>query len=279
MMISKDFAVEKAGLIGDPVAHSLSPFLFELLGRRLKHPVAYRALEVPRKDLGSTLKRFQEEGYLGLNVTIPHKEAIVPYLGSLSAEAKAIGAVNVIRFSGRASKGHNTDAAGFQDALEEAGFEARGKDVVVFGSGGAARAVGYALGKGGVRRVRFTARNQEKAKGLAKRLERLFPKTDFRAGPVARAEMWINATPLGMDGFPNRSPAPKDMACELAFDLVYGRLTPFLRQAPSGTRAVDGLGMLVFQALRSWEFWFDPVAPERRRSLGRGILKKLRGAG
>jgi len=116
---------------------------------------------------------------------------------------------------------------------------------------------------------------------LARHFQRLFPKTAFRASLPARAEIWINATPLGMQGFPERSPALRGMpGCELAFDLVYGRRTPFLRQAASmGARAVDGLGMLVFQALRTWEFWFGSMRAAGRRRLARMILKGLqRGA-
>lgn len=269
--------VSKLGLIGSPVGHSLSPVLFELLGRRLRRGLDYQAIEVKPGELGDTLRRLRGEGYMGLNVTIPHKESVIPYLDSLSAEARAIGAVNVIRLARDSVLGHNTDAAGFRDTLEEAGFEARGKDALIFGSGGGARAVGYALGRAGAREVRFVARKPEKAGRLVKELEGLFPKTNFFAGRPRPASILINATPLGMNGFPQMSPAPEGLSCDMAFDLVYGKRTPFLAQALAlGARTADGLGMLVFQALRSWEFWFGPMEPGRRKDVQRDILKKLR---
>ena len=108
-------------------------------------------------------------------------------------------------------------------------------------------------------------------------LGKAFPKTRFSAGQAVAAPLWVNATPLGMKGFPRRSPAPKGLGgCELAFDLVYGRKTPFLKQArASGSKTVDGLSMLAYQALRAWEFWFKPLPAPRRRALKTAIIRGL----
>ena len=131
------------------MSHSLSPKLFSILSRRLGKPIEYKAWAVSPGDFAAALKRFQKDGFRGLNVTIPHKQSAFKKAARLTPEARAIGAVNVLRFSPGGLKGHNTDASGFADALAGARFKARGKDAVIFGAGGAARAVGYALGRGG----------------------------------------------------------------------------------------------------------------------------------
>lgn len=266
----------KAALLGDPVSHSLSPRLFERIGRRLKTAVAYDAIRVPSGDLGCAVAFLRRGKYAGFNVTIPLKESIATQLDALTPEASAIGAVNVVRL-GRRAVGHNTDAAGFQDALLETGFAPKDRGALVFGAGGAARAVGYALGAAGASHVRFSARTVGRARKTARELAKVFPKTRYSAGAATAAPLWVNATPLGMKGFPQRSPAPKKLVgCELAFDLVYGRRTPFLKQARAqDAQTLDGLSMLAYQALRAWEFWFKPLGAARRRALKTAIIRGL----
>ena len=266
----------KAALLGDPVSHSLSPRLFERIGRRLKTAVAYDAIRVGTGDLDCAVAFLRRGKYAGFNVTIPLKESVIGRLDALTPEARAIGAVNAVRL-GRRAVGHNTDAAGFRDALLETGFSPAKRPALVFGAGGAARAVGYALGLCGVSRVRFCARSAPRARQTVRDLGKAFPKTRFSAGQAVAAPLWVNATPLGMKGFPRRSPAPKGLGgCELAFDLVYGRKTPFLKQArASGSKTVDGLSMLAYQALRAWEFWFKPLPAPRRRALKTAIIRGL----
>src|SRR5262249_48928853 len=154
-------------------------------------------------------------------------------------------------------------------ALKRAGVRARGKDALVFGAGGAARAAGWALGREGARRVRFSARTASRASRAARDLGRLFKRTRFSAGAPQPAQLWVNATPLGMKGFPDRTPAPKGLASpEVAVDLVYGRRTAFQRDAARrGARVTDGAAMLAFQALRAWEFWEKPIGARRRGAL------------
>lgn len=269
----------KAGVIGEPVSHSLSPKLFAALSRKLGRAIDYKAYLVAPEELGPRLKQFKAQGFSGLNVTIPHKQSAYKKAARLTPEARAIGAVNVLRFSPGGLKGHNTDAAGFADALAGQGFKARGKDAVIFGAGGAARAVGYALGRAGARGVRFVGRTPKRTQEAARALSARFPRTRFEAGPAIAAALWVNATPLGMKGFARRSPAPSDlnMECEFAFDLVYGRRTPFLIRAKAcGVEACDGLGMLVYQALRAWEFWTRPLAAGRRKILHDQIIGELK---
>lgn len=217
---------ETFGLIGWPLSHSLSPRIFELLGERyVLRPAETLSPEVWR-DLA------------GFNVTIPHKQNVMGFLKDLSPEAAAIGAVNCVH----QGRGYNTDAPGFADALLETGYRAR--RARIYGKGGGARAVFYALEELGVEIV--------------------------TEGP---ADLHINATPLGMKGFPDASPTDELPGCKLAFDLVYGRVTPFMRLAPW---AVDGSAMLVYQALRAWEIWRgQSLTSERRRALKNDIIGKL----
>lgn len=265
----------RLGLLGWPVGHSLSPRIFQSLGERLGVQLSYRAIPLPPSELCSEVESLAAEGYAGLNVTIPHKQAVMKCLDALTPEARQIGAVNAIAFSGGKSKGHNTDAAGFLDALAQAGFQI--DEAVVFGAGGAARAVGWALGSAKARSVRLCARRPQAAKRLAADLKKGFPRTDFSAGPAVEAVLWVNATPLGMEGFPDESPAAKAQ-CRFAFDLVYGRKTAFLRQAQAaGAKTRDGLSMLVFQALRAWEFWRRPLGDRARRRLAGELLREFAG--
>ena len=217
---------ETFGLIGWPLSHSLSPRIFAALGERYElRP-------------GPELKPELWAGLAGFNVTIPYKQAVIPYLSSLSPEAEAIGAVNCVH----EGRGYNTDAPGFADALLETGYRAR--RARIYGKGGGARAVFWALEELGVEVV--------------------------ADGP---ADLHVNATPLGMAGFPDASPALELPGCRLAFDLVYGRVTPFMRQAPW---AVDGSAMLVYQALRAWELWRrKPLTAEGRRALKNDIIARL----
>ncbi len=267
----------RLALLGHPVAHSLSPRIFALLDKTVR----YEALDVPPAGLGKAVERLRRGGCRGFNVTIPHKRAVIPFLTRLTAGARAVGAVNAVRLSRGGALGDNTDAAGFRDALEETGFRARGKDAVIYGAGGAARAVGYALAKMKARRVFFAARRPARAQKLAEDLNKRLGTAVFRdcAPPApAGAALQVNATPLGMRGSSRRSPAPASSwdGCELAFDLVYGNDTPFLRAARSrGVPAIDGLSMLVSQALRAWELWTRPLGRARRKSLKRAIIKEL----
>ncbi|MBI3564716.1 MAG: shikimate dehydrogenase [Elusimicrobia bacterium] len=266
----------RLGLFGRPVSHSRSPRLFAKLARLLKRPIAYEAVEAWPGGLKAAVAVARDAGWRGANVTVPLKEEAAALAASLTPAAKALGAANVLRF-GRTVVGHNTDAEGLRDALRRAGVKARGKDALVFGAGGAARAAGWALAKDGARSVRFTARTPARAKRAARDLARHFPRTRFCAGACAPSQIWINATPLGMKGFPDRSPAPKRLpAPEVAVDLVYGRRTPFLRDAARrGARAESGAAMLVYQALRAWEFWDRPLGAARREALAGPLIEEV----
>jgi shikimate dehydrogenase len=263
----------KLGIFGRPIGHSRSPRLFARLGRLLKRPVSYVAVEV--HDLPDAIATARGLGWRGANVTVPLKEEAAALAGRLTPAAKALGAVNVLRFD-RTVVGHNTDGEGLRDALREAGVEIRGRSVLVFGAGGAARAAGWALAREGAKKVRFCARTKPRAARAARALAPHFRKTVFSAGGAVPSEIWVNATPLGMKGFPDVSPAPRSLPSpESAIDLVYGRRTAFQRDAAArGALVTDGASMLVHQALRAWEYWDKPLGA-RREALAAPLLKEV----
>lgn len=247
---------DRAGVIGDPVSHSLSPAIFAELSKALGRPLEYAAIRVPEGMLGSELERLIHSGYAGVNVTRPHKRAAAGLVDGMDEAAEACGAVNCISFSRGGSKGHNTDADGFLDALAMLGFSPKAQDAVVFGAGGAARAAVWALRRAGAARVTVCARRPETARDLG-----------VEVGAARPAALWVNATPLGWnpdDGAPFAGPA----RCRFALDMTYGRDTAFLRAAKAaGAKTADGRGMLVAQAARGWELWFGPLGEHKRREL------------
>ncbi len=265
----------KLGIFGRPIGHTKSPKLFRALGRELGFKIEYEAVEVMDGGLGEAIARARAKGWSGANVTIPFKLEAAVLAERLTPAAKALGAVNTLRF-GKMVEGHNTDADGLRDALRRSGVIVRGKTALIFGAGGAARAAGWALAREGAKSVRFTGRTTLTATKCARVLAPSFPKTSFSAGAARNADIWINATPLGMKGHPDKSPAGSGLrAPETAVDLVYGKETAFQRQTKRmGARVYDGTGMLACQALRGYEFFTAPLGA-RRAALAERLIKEL----
>lgn len=260
----------RLGLVGDPVSHSLSPVIHAAALRELGVAGTYEARRVPSDGLRSVLA----EKYDGLNVTIPHKEAMATLVSSLSPEAREIGAVNVIVFANGATVGHNTDAWAIGEVLSRAGFSGAGANALVLGAGGAARAVVHALSRAGFS-VQVTNRGEARAKALAAD----FPGVSVvpferREDALASGRVVVNATSVGLasDESPLRSWASARSET-LAIELVYRPLeTRFLREARAhGLMTVDGLDVLVWQAFRSLELWLG-------RSLDRSLIDVMRRA-
>jgi len=270
----------KLGLFGRPVSHSKSPKLFATLSRLLKRQIDYKAVEVKPGHFTATAERSRKAGWRGVNVTIPFKVEAAKYATRLTAAARIIGAVNTLRFEANGSTtGTNTDAPGLRDSLKRGGVVMSGRTVLVFGAGGAARAAGFALACGGAKAVRFTNRTASTATNCVHDLAPCFPKTSFSSGAARNADIWINATPLGQKGNPDKSPAPSSLRPpETAVDLVYGKKTAFQRHAEHlGARTVDGSGMLAFQALRAYEFWTRrSLGPKKRAQLAERLIMELK---
>lgn len=261
-------------LLGDPVAHSLSPLIHNAAFRATGIDAEYHPRRVEPEELPGAVAALREPGVLGANVTIPYKRAVIAYLGALAPAAEAIGAVNtIVRQEDGALLGDNTDAAGFLHGLEGAG-DLHGAPAVVLGSGGAARAVVYAL-LTDLRPETLTiaARSPEKAEALAADLAGLDPDGTLRvvalgaAGAAIRAaRLVVNATPVGMHPDEHATPWPEadDFGpAHTVYDLVYAPAeTRLLREATArGARPIGGMKMLVGQAAASFARWTGTPMP------------------
>lgn len=271
----------RAGVMGWPVSHSLSPRLHGHWLARYKIDGSYEALAVEPADLTEALSRLAEKGFQGVNLTVPHKEAALALADTVDDTARRIGAVNtiVVGKDGELA-GSNTDAFGFIENLRDhvgdqvaAGWS--GRPVTVLGAGGAARAVCTALLDCGVADIRLVNRTVERAVLLAEQLPGLkqcaiiVPWRD-RAEALAGAGLLVNTTVLGMTGQEPLELDLADLPADAAVnDIVYAPLeTTLLAQARQrGNQVVDGLGMLLHQARPGFHAWFgvDPTVDEELR--------------
>ncbi len=262
-------------LIGHPVGHSVSPAFQQAALDHLSIDARYEAMDVSDQDLPAAVDGLRDAETLGANVTVPHKEAVIPFLDEVSDEARLIGAVNTIHNRGGTLVGHNTDASGFLRALrEEARFDPAGKSVLALGAGGSAKAVIVALAREGVDGILIANRTLDRARALAESARSLGVQAeaiplceDAVRAAAARSRLIVNCTSLGMSGGPGegQSPMAADMipAEALVFDLVYNpRMTPLLREAErAGAQALGGLPMLVYQGAAAFEIWTGKNAP------------------
>ena len=264
----------RAAVIGDPVAHSLSPRIFAAFAAAAGVDLRYRAIRVPPASLAAAVRRARSRSWLGWNVTLPHKVAIMPLLDALHDSAREAGAVNVVHFTGGRAVGYNTDGAGLLADLRRLRFAPRGKRALVLGSGGAARAVCAALKRAGVAELGVLARDPAKGADVAAR----FGAAVAAPAALAEAELVVNASSAGLDGRSSPLPArAKLKRGALAYDLVYRPApTPFLRKAKaSGCRTADGTGMLLAQAAETWAIWLrQPLPPAALRKAESAIIRR-----
>lgn len=261
-----------AGVIGWPVAHSKSPLIHRFWLEKLGLDGDYGRFPVHPDRLGEAIRALSALGLRGVNVTVPHKEAVLPYLDSVTRNAKAIGAVNTIRIDEQGRlHGRNTDVHGIWRSLDD--VEARSGRIVLIGAGGAARAAAYALSSYKPEYVTILNRSRERA-------ERLLSEFRLRGevGPldaVPAADLVINASPLGMEGQP---PLPLSLARleshTVVFDMVYAPLeTPLLKEARKRRlRTIDGLTMLIHQADEAFGVFFHASAPRQHDAQLRKLL-------
>ncbi len=246
----------KAGVMGWPVGHSLSPTLHRYWLHENRIVGDYMLLETRPEDLEKTIRTLPEKGFSGANVTIPHKQAATRIVDRIDDGAGRIGAVNAITVEEDGSLlGRNTDVFGFLENLHAAvpEWEATGAPAVILGAGGAARAVAVALLDAGIPEIRLANRTRERAEVLAKDIDpriRVVP-WENRAQALAGAGLLVNTTSLGMAGGPSLELALDTLPETAAVnDIVYRpRETPLLKRARArGHPVADGLGMLIHQA-------------------------------
>lgn len=255
-----------AGVIGDPIGHSLSPAIHNAAFAALGLDWVYVALPTPQGAAEQAVHGMRALGIRGLSVTMPHKEQVIAALDELTADAARLGAVNCITRNGDRLVGDSTDGAGFVAGLDaDFDFDPQGATCVVLGAGGAARSVVLALARAGARSigvVNRTVARAEQAAALAGPVGAAMP-----VDAVAGADLVVNATPLGMD----RGGAGPELPCDpellapgqIVAELIYHPLeTPLMRAALArGCRTSNGTSMLVFQAAVAFEAWTGADAP------------------
>ena len=258
-------ATRVGAVIGDPVAHSLSPIIHNAAFAATGFDGVFVALPVRPADLGAAVAGVRALDLLGLSVTMPHKAAVIGHLDDVRHEAAALRAVNCVVREGDRLVGTNTDGAGFVDALTAGSVDLVGTRVLVLGAGGAARAVVRAVSDAGVAEVGVVNRTTEKAEAAV-----LLGGRDARVADVDDApdyDVIVNATSVGMgvaaeDGV---LPLPVDRlrGGHVVVDLVYEPVDTALLVAArsAGARTVDGVGMLVHQAAHAFTLWTGLSAP------------------
>ena len=273
----------RAFVIGQPIAHSRSPILHGHWLATLGVPGTYERVEVAPSDLGAFIATLRQSGYVGGNVTVPHKTAVLGLVDELDDAARAIGAVNTLWFEGGRLWGGNTDAAGFMAALDQEApdWDAEARTATVIGAGGAARAIVHGLIARGLD-VRLANRSRESADALSQSFARLPAVHALSELPdlLPDTDLLVNTTALGMVGkppldLPLTGLTPGATVC----DIVYAPLeTDLLRQARArGHRAVGGLGMLMHQAVPGFARWFGQtpeVTPALRAAIEADLARR-----
>ncbi|MGI8848585.1 MAG: shikimate dehydrogenase [Pyrinomonadaceae bacterium] len=270
------------GIIGNPVAHSLSPFMHNEAFEFHNLDAVYIPFEV--KNLDEFIERFikketreVELNFKGFSVTIPHKSTIIKHLDFVDETAKAIGAVNTVKIKNGKLYGYNTDAQGFIEPLKNSYGDLGNAKIAVFGAGGAARACVYALGKENAKATIF-ARNIGKAQSLADEFNVQSSKFKVEGESYKNFDIVVNTTPLGTCGeFENKTPATAEQLenVNLVYDLVYNPFeTQFIKEAKKASvPTIGGIAMLVGQAMAQLKIWTGEDAPMKEMSAT--VLKRL----
>lgn len=236
--------------------------------------MSYIPFRVLPEDLPDAVKAIRSLNLLGVNITVPHKENVIPLLDEVDKEAEFIGAVNTVVNSGKKLKGYNTDGRGFMKSLSEAGVSADGKDILIVGAGGASRAVSYYLSEKAARVFLYDI-DKTKAGKLAADLRNI-RNNIFLLEHISGGErpfMIINATPLGLrPGDPLPLDIDRVTPDMVICDLIYKK-TKFLQEAENkGAKTIDGSGMLLWQGVLAFELWTGikpPVDVMRQALLSR----------
>jgi shikimate dehydrogenase len=264
--------VDRYAVIGNPVAHSKSPWIHAEFARATGQAMTYVAIEAPRDGFARTVSAFRASGGRGANVTLPFKGEAFRYCAATSERARLAQAVNTLVLDRDEPWGDNTDGVGLVRDLEQnLAFALRGRSVLLMGAGGAAQGVAKPLGDAGAARIVVVNRDVAKAQALVDRLAGASGAALRACGYAELAgegfDLVVNATSVGLSG--ELPVLPKDLFAPgaLAYDMVYGRDTAFLAFArAAGARTADGSGMLVEQAAESFFIWRG-VRPDTRAVL------------
>lgn len=255
-------------LFGHPVGHSLSPVMHAASFRSLGLEASYRCFDIAPEDLAAALDARRSEGYLGLNLTVPHKVAAVPLMDSLDASARLFGAVNTVRFESDGTRtGFNTDAEGFlQDLQARAGAAPEGRRVMIVGCGGAGRALAIGCAAAGAAALALVNRTFSRACAVAAEIRGKFPAVrvdalplDGKAEEEARScDIIVQCTTAGLrPDDPTALPAEAFREGQILYDIVYTEpVTPTMAAArAAGAAAYNGIGMLARQGAAAFKIW------------------------
>jgi len=260
------------GIIGDPIEHTLSPVMHNVAFNDSKLDFIYVAFRVKKEELGNAMSSMRSLGIHGLNVTMPHKNAVINYLDEIDSRAKFIGAVNTILNDDGKLIGFNTDSVGALKALKENGVDINGKKLLLLGAGGAAKAIAFQAAQE-VEELRILNRTAEKAKRLAEVLRRKFNgmiKGNSLSANLIKEELkdsdiLINATSVGMHPNIDQSLVdPEWLRPDLCvMDIVYNPIeTRLAKDAKAmGAKVISGIDMLIYQGAASFEIWTNHPAP------------------
>lgn len=256
-----------ACLIGHPVSHSFSPYIHNFLAEEYGVDLKYTCFDVEPSKVKEALEGIKALGIIGSNVTIPHKIEVMPYLDEIDKNAAIIGAVNTIQNKEGKLIGYNTDGKGFVHSVLNEGYTLGGKHVMVLGAGGASRAIVVELAAHGVGKITICNNTLEKAERLAAQVRENFPNVEMATMPLivgskelAGIEVLINTTPLGMSSRKDLSPIgdevvpPTDLVvCDIVYTPHDTKLLKWAMQ--HDLKVVHGIGMLINQAIASFEIW------------------------
>lgn len=272
--MAANYKAELVGAFGDPIAENPTGVMQEAAFAALGLNWRYLTIEVKAEALGDAIKGIRAMGFQGINLTIPHKVAVLPLLDEIAPDAKMIGAVNTVRRAGNKLIGENTDGKGFlRGVREDAGVNPRGKHVLVMGAGGAARAICVELGLAGAADILLLNRGVERGQEVANEVHAStgvpvkFIHWHSTLHIPAEIDILVNATSIGLypdvDAMPDVS-LDRMKATALVCDVIPNPpTTPFIKAATArGLRVLDGLSMLVYQGAIGFKMWTGHDAPE-----------------
>lgn len=276
------------GLIGNPVRHSVSPLIHNQLSRMLGINMAYVTFPVEERHVEAAVKGAFALDILGLNVTVPHKQNVIPYLEEVDSIAKAVGAVNTLVRTENGYKGYNTDITGFHRSLMEENIAIDGENIILLGAGGASRAIAFLLGREGAAKVYLLNRSVGKAEDIAGAVNGYFGRdviipmelSEYRSLPNERY-FCIQTTSVGLH------PHDNDVVIDdvsfyakihTGVDIIYNPYeTRFMKEVKkAGGRAVNGMKMLLWQGVAAYELWNGvSVSTEQADSVFELMKRKL----
>jgi len=245
------------GIFGYPVEHTLSPLMHNAAFDKLGLDNCYIPFKVAPADLPDAVRAIRSLNLLGVNITIPHKEHVIPLLDNVNEEAAFIGAVNTIVNRESVLTGYNTDGRGFMSSLSEEGIDVDGKDVVIIGTGGACRAVSYYLSEKAAKLSLYDL-DPLKARKLVTDLKEIRGNVYLldSTEEAGQADIIINATPLGMKSDDPSPVNPDLITSDMAVcDLVYKQTTLLKEAGKKGAKTINGSGMLLWQGVLAFELW------------------------